>query len=53
MSKENLKLEKSVDKKIANVEQKFDKQEDFFAQKLDFLKMEIESDMSNKTSKML
>jgi hypothetical protein len=35
------------------MDHKFDKQEDFFAQKLDFLKMEIESDMSNKTSKML
>lgn len=48
-----MKLEKAMDKKINGLDQKLEKQEDFFAQKLDFVKMEIESDMANKTTKML
>lgn len=53
ISKEQVKLEKAMDKKINGLDQKLEKQEDFFVQKLDFVKMEIESDMANKTTKML
>lgn len=53
MAKDNLKFEKNIDKKLGSLEQKIDKQEDFFTQKLEFVKMEIESELSNKTSKMI
>ena len=41
ISKEQVKLEKAIDKKVNGLDQKLEKQEDFFAQKLDFVKMEI------------
>ena len=47
------KLDKKIDRKMQGCEQKMDKLEDFLLQKLDFLKMEIESDLSCKTTQML
>ncbi len=53
INKQNLKLEKGLDKKVAAITDKIDKIQDYFTQKLEFVKMEIESDLSTKTTKML
>lgn len=52
-AKDILRTEKTLEKKIAGVEGKIDKSEDFFLQKIEFVKMELESEMSQKTNKMI
>jgi hypothetical protein len=53
VAKDQERLEKKMEKNTHIAEQKIDKLEDFLLQKMEFLKMEIESDLSSKTSKLL
>ena len=50
MNKDKLKLEKHSDKKFLEVEERLRKFEDFFTKKLEFMKTDIELELSSKTT---